>query len=316
MQTGHGSNLPRLGCIQRLYPRKSKIIIVGAGLEELLSLVRLDVEPSAEIARFEASAGSPTFYGTLFGGQLLGQAVAAALASAPGRVMHSLHAYFLAAGRPHKPVRYRVESIRDGRSFAHRRVTAYQDEDLLTMTCVLQQGSQESFSHQRPMPKVPPAEDLVDIKVLARGIDPELPSRIVGHFAGDNPIDLRPIDGALALEQQGRAPWRAWIRIPSLAGCDSEETHQAALAWLSDFWISSAALIPHRAPLPGPDIRLASIDHALWFHGPVTTSDWLLYDADSPAAGQGTGLTRGSLFDRRGKLVASVTQDILQRLST
>ena len=59
---------------------------------------------------------------------------------------------------------------------------------------------------------------------------------------------------------------------------------------------------------------LASLDHALWFHRPFRMDEWLLYVTDSPAAHGARGFSRGSIFTRDGRLVASVAQEGLIRL--
>ena len=42
--------------------------------------------------------------------------------------------------------------------------------------------------------------------------------------------------------------------------------------------------------------------------------DWLLYVMDSPSAGGGRGLSRGSVFSRDGRLVASMAQEGMVRV--
>ena len=289
---------------------KAAPIDQGQSVPELLS-VNLVASSPREV--FEAPHNQKTFYGTLYGGQILGQALAAAAATVPGRPANSLHAYFLRGGQPDKPVRYHVEHIRDGRAFANRRVEAVQDgRAIFTMDCAFR-VPEPGWEHQTPMPDVPPPEQLEDIRTFSRAIDPELPERITGHFAGANPIELRPVSGAAALARQTGTRRQAWLRVPSLAGQEDPILHQVVLAWMSDFWISGAALVPHRHPLPGGELLLASIDHAIWFHRPARADDWLLYDTDSPSAFAGTGLTRGSIYDKSGRLVATVMQEILQR---
>jgi acyl-CoA thioesterase-2 len=60
-------------------------------------------------------------------------------------------------------------------------------------------------------------------------------------------------------------------------------------------------------------MRVASIDHAMWFHRPIRVDDWLLYVVDSPSASGARGLARGSIFNRKGELVASTAQEGLFR---
>src|SRR5436189_2171970 len=66
-------------------------------------------------------------WGTVFGGQVLGQALSAAVQTVPAdRQVHSLHAYFLRRGDVRRPIIYDVDRIRDGSTFTTRRVVAIQ----------------------------------------------------------------------------------------------------------------------------------------------------------------------------------------------
>ena len=66
---------------------------------------------------------------------------------------------------------------------------------------------------------------------------------------------------------------------------------------------------PHALSLFANDVRPATIDHALWIHGPIRADEWWLCDADSTWAGDGRGLVRGRVFDRAGRLVAQIAQE-------
>ncbi|WP_246331617.1 acyl-CoA thioesterase [Sphingomonas chungangi] len=284
---------------------------------DLHSILRVLAEPRPPLpvgeSWFVGCQNQGNAYGTLFGGQLLGQAVLAASETVPDRLIHSVHAYFLAPGVIDRPVRYQVENGREGRSFAHRRVTASQDTAIFSMNCSFR-SAEIGWQHQTPMPDVPPPEDLEEITAIVARRDPGLLDQWISHFAGNNPIDLRPVRSDLALERQSTTRRQTWVRIPLLSGTDDQAIHRAGLAWLSDYWVSSAGLVLHRHPLPGPDVLLASIDHALWIHRPVRVDDWLLFDADSPVAQDGTALVRGQIYDRSGALIANVAQELLQRL--
>ena len=69
------------------------------------------------------------------------------------------------------------------------------------------------------------------------------------------------------------------------------------------------ALMPHGLRWFDGRARVASLDHALWVHRDVRIDDWLLYDQESPWAGEGRSLNRGHIFDRQGRLVATVAQE-------
>jgi acyl-CoA thioesterase-2 len=77
----------------------------------------------------------------LFGGQVLAQASAAAYRTVGKVHLHSLHAYFLRPGTVDRPVLYEVERVRDGRSFATRRVVAIQNgQAIFNMDAFLSAG--------------------------------------------------------------------------------------------------------------------------------------------------------------------------------
>ena len=89
--------------------------------------------------------------------------------------------------------------------------------------------------------------------------------------------------------------------------------HKYLLAYASDFSFIGTALNPHGVNLWDHGIKVASIDHAMWFHRPFRMDEWLLYSIDSPAASGGRGFVRGQIFNRQGELVASTAQEGLIR---
>lgn len=249
----------------------------------------------------------------LYGGQVLSQALAAAAGTTEGRICHSLHGYFLRAGSARRRVIFRVERTRDGGRFSTRRVVAEQNgTPIFHMECsfhIVEPG----FEHHAPMPPgVPMPEDLPDRATLAETLRPRAPemAAILGQF---NLIDSRFIDPAQLLEPRPDARMQMWVRLPSAGGLADPVPHQQLLAYLSDFWLSSVGLAPHRPERLHGRLFVASLDHALWFHHPHDSSEWLLFDCDSPFAGHGRGLARGLLFNRAGLLVASTMQEALLR---
>jgi acyl-CoA thioesterase-2 len=83
---------------------------------------------------------------------------------------------------------------------------------------------------------------------------------------------------------------------------------------MSDFNLLMAATRPHEGSYALGEMTMASIDHALWFHRPFRADEWLLYDIDSPSASGARGFSRGSVYRRDGRLVASVAQEGLIRV--
>src|SRR5437763_3958204 len=125
----------------------------------LADLIRqLDLEP-LEVNLFR---GQSTDLGgkSVFGGQVVGQALVAAGRTAEGRVAHSLHAYFLLPGDMAAPIVYEVDRIRDGRSFSARRVQAIQHGRPILSMIASFHVDEPGVEHQDPMPEVPPPESL------------------------------------------------------------------------------------------------------------------------------------------------------------
>jgi acyl-CoA thioesterase II len=107
----------------------------------------------------------------------------------------------------------------------------------------------------------------------------------------------------------------SWFRLRAPVG-DDPALHRAVIAYASDTSLLSTCTLPHGVHWTTPGFQSASLDHALWFHEDARADDWLLYSCDSPWAGHGRGLNRGSIFTRDGRLVASAAQEGLIRMRT
>ena len=247
----------------------------------------------------------------VFGGQVLGQAlVAAGRTTPPSRICHSLHAYFLRPGDPRVPILYEVDRSRDGHSFSVRRVVALQhDKQIFVLACSFQ-TPEEGYDHQFPMPNVPPPEELEDEGEARRRNAEQLPEGLRLWLTRPRPFETRPV----VLDPPGDRPPRApfdnvWFRA---AGPVPADLAQPLLAFASDATLLSTSLLPHGKSIFS-NLQVASLDHAMWFHRPLSFDDWLLYAQDSPSASGARGFNRGAIFSRDGTLIASVTQEGLIR---
>lgn len=237
----------------------------------------------------------------LFGGQVLGQALSAAnLTVDSSRQAHSLHGYFLRPGDPHRPVIYQVDLVRDGGSFTTRRVSAVQNGRPIFFCSASFHSKEKSINHQPTMPIVTPPEELV-------GTDAVL-ERFSNH-----PIEFLYLGDKANSDLPARK--RIWFRLSGELP-DDPALHRYLLAYSSDFHLLTTSLVPHGLKHPDPRLKVASLDHAIWFHHDVRVDDWLLYDMDSTWAGNARGFSRGSLYDRNGRLVASSAQEGLTRLKS
>ncbi|HVJ90342.1 MAG TPA: acyl-CoA thioesterase II [Labilithrix sp.] len=253
-------------------------------------------------------------WGTVFGGQVLGQALSAAAQTVPSeRHVHSLNAYFLRPGDVTKPIVYEVDRIRDGTSFTTRRVVAIQNGKAIFHLGTSFQKEEPGFEHQDPMPAVPPPEAAVSDRDRFAAIADRLPKFAVEQARAERPIELRFVDEIDLLNPTKRPARRlVWLRAAGKLP-DDPALHAYLLAYASDFALVSTALLPHGVNWLTPGIQLASIDHAMWFHRPARIDDWLLYVMDSPAAHGARGLARGTFFTKDGVLVASTAQEGLMR---
>ncbi len=250
----------------------------------------------------------------VFGGQVLGQALVAAVRTVPPeRVAHSLHAYFLLPGDPTVPIIYDVERTRDGGSFTTRRVKGIQHGKTMFAMSVSLQKSEAGIAHQATMPRVPMPEDLPNEKQLVEKFAGDVPDDIRKYWQRERPIEMRPVDVSRYLDRGKHAPEQSfWMRATGRLP-DDLPLHQCVLAYASDFTLLDTALIAHGKLMFDHDMQMASLDHALWLHRPFRADEWLLYVQESPSSQAARGFCRGSVFTRDGLLVASVAQEGLIR---
>lgn len=250
----------------------------------------------------------------VYGGQVLGQALIAAIRMVPPtRIAHSLHGYFLLGGDPKHPILYEVERTRDGGSFSTRRVKAIQHGRMIFVMGVSFHDPEPGFDHAAPMPDVPPPEDLKSANELFAALVDKLPENMRAYWSRERPVDMRPVDLSRYMKREAREPTQhIWLK-PNGVLPDDPAVHQGMLAYASDFTLLDTALIAHAKLLFDADMQLASLDHALWFHRPFLWNDWILYAQDSPSAAGSRGFCRGSLYARDGTLIASTVQEGLMR---
>ena len=242
---------------------------------------------------------------SVFGGQVIGQALVAASRTVEERLPHSAHAYFLRPGDMALPIVYEVDRVRDGQRFTARRVQAIQKGEVILTMITSFQRPEPGLEHQAAMPDVPPPEALRPQGELVQewlAAVPAVPDRIREAFLRRMAVEFRPIAPRNPLVPVVLPPRQAfWVRAQAKLP-DDPLLHDCVLAYASDFSLLSTALLPHGRSWLSQDLVVASIDHALWFHRPLRIDDWLLYVMDSPTAQGGRGLSMGQFFDRQGRL--------------
>jgi acyl-CoA thioesterase-2 len=257
-------------------------------------------------------------HGRVFGGQVLAQCVMAAgitvrdLNDGDGsRPIHSLHGYFMRPGDDTLPIRFAVEEMRDGNSFSTRRVHAVQKgAPIMSMTCSFQERA-GGLDHQDPMPQVNGPEGLASLADAFRGVD----HPGARHIAEARPIELRPVESNMFLDAgpEQVATNHVWMRAVERLP-DDPLLHAAVLAYSSDYSLLEPVLRRHGLVWTDRRLRVASLDHSMWFHRDVRADEWLLYAQQSPSAVSGRGLSIGEIFSQDGTLVATTAQEGMVRV--
>lgn len=253
----------------------------------------------------------PTPHGRSFGGQVLGQALAAAGETAAlDRTIHSMHGYFLRPGDAEQRMTFEVARLHDGGSFSTRRVQAYQNGEILMSLIASFQTDEPGLEHQSDydMTSIPDPESLPTVWEK------------YGHLADtraswmlNRPFDLRHIDNDITVRvaEPGNT-MRVWLRSRDNIEA-GQMIHSAALAFASDYLLAEPILRQHSIPWATPGLRVASLDHAMWFHRPFKVDEWLLYVLETPTSQGARGLTHGKFYNQAGQLVASVSQECMIR---
>ena len=284
-----------------------------SGFLERLSLHRID----RDIFTGWCHAGSPL---RAFGGQVAAQALVAAgtTVEQPGRVVHSLHAYFLRAGSTTDHIVYMVDRPRDGRSFSTRRVRAVQyGKTIFTMSASYAQQLSGPSHYVSPVPdqhwitQVPDPAGLSQAVILDR-------LRQTGEQGNDGLpehdfVDVRYVNAEdVGRISQGRFDRMAWVRAAQRLP-DPSLFHVCAMTYFSDLTLVGTVLGHHGGYFGRADLDIASLDHAMWFHEPFRADDWLLFVTASPVSGGGHGFATGQFFKPDGTLVSSAAQEVLMR---
>jgi acyl-CoA thioesterase-2 len=252
-------------------------------------------------------------HGRVFGGQVLAQSLlAASLTIDEDRPAHSMHAYFLRPGDVAEPITLAVDRIHDGRSFSTRRTQAYQSGAPILSMIASFQTRDDGLEHSIGMPgDLPDPESLPSAAESLHGV----PHPVAEYWARERPFDMRHVPSPIYLSVEGgeQAHQAVWMRaIGPLP--DDPRLHQAALAYASDYTILEPILRRHGVAWTQPGLKVASLDHAMWWHRFGRVDEWFLYAQESPNAIGGRGLAMGRIYSRDGALLASVAQEGMVRV--
>lgn len=283
---------------------------VGSALDDLLDL--LDLEP-IEVNIFRGHSPEEDRV-RVFGGQVAGQSLVAASRTVddPGRVVHSLHAYFLRPGDPAAPILYEVSRLRDGRSFTTRQVKAIQHGEVIFNLHASFHSHEPGLQWQITAPGgLPDPESLPDFKTRMAPFR----DKMGDWYERPRPIDTRHISGdypsRVGVEMQGQ---RVWLRADGTLPSDPM-VHAVVATYASDMTLLDTTLLPHGLGWGDGMMQMASLDHAMWFHRPFRADDWLLYDQHAISNSNARGLAGASIYTREGQLAVTVVQEGLIRLT-
>ncbi|MFC5501989.1 acyl-CoA thioesterase [Lysinimonas soli] len=246
--------------------------------------------------------------GRVFGGQVLAQSLIAAIRTVDEqRAVHSMHGYFLRPGDAERSITFSVDRIHDGRSFTTRRTQAYQGGQPILSMIASFQTQDDGLDHQIDMPPgLPDPESLPSTAEVLAGVD----HPVAQFWATRRAFDIRHIEAPIYLDavEGGAAHQAVWMRAVGTLP-DDPNVHRAALAYASDYSILEPILRPHGVAWSRPGLKVASLDHAMWWHRFGRVDEWMLYVQESPNAIGGRGLSLGRIYSRDGLLLASVAQE-------
>lgn len=252
--------------------------------------------------------GHPYPWGGLYGGHIVAQALRAASGTVEQPMSpHSLRAYFIRGGDNSEPVRYEVDRIRNGRTFSTRRVVARQTVGaILNLEASFQIPEQSATAAPMMIPDaIVPPSDLADDSWSPYFERRMLPAGAGGHVHRD-----------------GSGHVAAWFRLRDDFGAD-QLLHMCALAYLSDDLPTEAVIraVPEllvaarqREETGVDGLFATSLDHTVWYHAPVDTSQWHLVEASCLHYGSARGISHGYVFSESGVHVATVAQEVLVRV--
>ncbi|MFE0377144.1 acyl-CoA thioesterase [Streptomyces inhibens] len=253
-----------------------------------------------------------------YGGDLVAQAAAAAMRSVTdGKMLHSMHSYFLRPADIGASVRYEVELLRDGRGYSTRQVRGYQNGKPLYVCLANFAAGEPGGTFQAELTEaVPDAGDLAGAAAyLAERSGGSMTEATKSYWSGGRGFDMRHVPGPVYLTVEGeRVPHQAvWLKpfdpLRPVAGLTDAQRDLAALAYVCDYTILEPVLRVLDLPWAKPGLITASLDHAMWFHRTGPVDDWLLYVQEAVAADAGRGLGTGRFFTRDHRHLATVAQE-------
>ena len=281
-------------------------------VNDLIDVLTLKKIGDNEFNGISKTVGSPN----VFGGQVLAQAINAACRTITnGRILHSMHSYFLEAGNLDLPITYNVSIVRDGGSFSVRRVTAHQKEVTIFILSASFHKKEEGYNHQIEMKKdIKQPEELLSWTDMLEQFGDVIPKKTKGFIEIERPVEFKPVEIVNPFNKVDLPPFtNIWFKLKGDVPNLDLASKQQILTYISDYNILGAAMNRHASKAHWGNTQTASLDHSMWYFRNFDFDDWLLYSIESPNASNARGFAKGNIFTRDGKLIASVAQEGLMR---
>ena len=278
-------------------------------LDNVIKVLALE---EVELNHYLGSSPNSNWH-SVYGGQVIAQAmVAASKTISSDRQAHSLHGYFLRPGNPEIPILYKVDPLRDGKSFTTRRVVATQKGEAIFTLAASFQVEEEGLEHQLGMPEITQPEELIDEDQTISNELEKGPDHLNDFFTSSL-VQIRQVEPWDPIRAEKTPPRQlSWMRTRETLPKDNL-AHQCVLAYLSDYTILNTASKHHGISYFQDNVHIVSLDHSMWFHKEFAADEWLLYVQDSPSASGSRAFTRGLIYNLSGNLVASSSQEGLMR---
>ena len=230
------------------------------------------------------------------------------------RTAHSFHSYFLRPGDFKQNIIFEVDRIRDGKSFTTRRVNAIQNGEAIFSCSISFQKREKGLSHQIKMPDIQGPEKLKSDLELRKELKTKIHKDYLPMWLREREIETRQVEPVDLLKAEKLPPYRnTWMK-PTGKLPANQRIHQALLLYVSDMGLLGAAVNPHEVNFMSKKFQSASLDHVMWFHGKVNFNNWVLHHMHSPISSNARGFSRGSIYTKAGKLIASTAQEGLMRI--
>ena len=275
---------------------------------ELFNLTRIDRD-------LYSWTGKSVGFQRIYGGQIMAQCLIAGYQTVEKeRLVHSFHSYFLRPGDFKQNIIFEVDRIRDGKSFTTRRVNAIQNGEAIFSCSISFQKREKGLSHQIKMPKIQGPEKLKSDQELRKDLKTKIPKAYLPMWLREREIETRQVEPVDMLAAEKLPPYRSTWMKPTGKLPANERIHQALLLYVSDMGLLGTAVNPHEVNFMSKKFQSASLDHVMWFHGRVNFNNWLLHHMHSPISSNARGFSRGSIYTKSGKLIASTAQEGLMRI--